>query len=80
MWVVVRGTDAIVVLQPTVTKEKAMLVLSRRRGESIVLEGGITVTVLELTGNFVRLGVDAPDDGMIRWSELVGKEKVDEVV
>lgn len=57
-----------------------MLVLSRRRGESIVLEGGITVTVLELTGNFVRLGVDAPDDVKILRSELVGKEKVDEVV
>ena len=57
-----------------------MLVLSRREGESIVLDGELTVTVLELHGNFVRLGVDAPDNVKILRDELVGKERIDEAV
>jgi len=60
-----------------------MLVLSRREGESIVLwpaDVEIKVTVLELHGNFVRLGIDAPDSVKILRDELVGKEPVDEAV
>jgi carbon storage regulator len=37
-----------------------MLVLSRRIGEQIVIEGGICVTVVGVKGNQVRLGVTAP--------------------
>ena len=57
-----------------------MLVLSRREGESVVLDEAITVTVLELHGNFVRLGIDAPDNVKILRDELVGKERIDEAV
>ena len=80
MWVALAAGSSIVAQQPTATKEKAMLVLSRREGESIVLDGEITVTVLELHGNFVRLGVDAPDNVKILRDELVGKERIDEAV
>ncbi len=37
-----------------------MLVLSRQPGEKIVIDGGITVTVLKVHGNRVTLGVEAP--------------------
>ena len=37
-----------------------MLVLSRKEGESITIEGGITVTVLSQQGENVRLGIEAP--------------------
>ncbi len=37
-----------------------MLVLSRRQGESIVIGGEIVVTVIEVRGGQVRLGIDAP--------------------
>ncbi|MCI0682886.1 MAG: carbon storage regulator CsrA [Gemmataceae bacterium] len=37
-----------------------MLVLSRRIGEQIVIDGNITVTVVEIKGSQVRLGVSAP--------------------
>ncbi len=37
-----------------------MLVLSRRLGEEIVIDGYINVTVVGIKGNRVRLGVDAP--------------------
>ena len=57
-----------------------MLVLSRRVGEKIEIDGGITVTILELRGNLVRVGIDAPENVKILREELVGKEKVDEAV
>ncbi len=37
-----------------------MLVLSRKVGEVIVIDGGVTVTVLEMKGQRVRLGIGAP--------------------
>jgi len=39
-----------------------MLVLSRKRHESIVIDDRITVTVIEVIGNKVRLGIEAPRD------------------
>jgi carbon storage regulator len=53
-----------------------MLVLSRKYGESIVIDGGITVTVLKMKGTVVQLGIDAPRDVSIRRSELrkLGRE------
>ena len=48
-----------------------MLVLSRRVGEKIVIDGNITVTVLEFSGSRVRLGFDAPQDVRIRRNEIV---------
>jgi carbon storage regulator len=47
-----------------------MLVLSRKFGESVVIDGGITVTVLKVKGNVVQLGIDAPREVSIRRSEL----------
>ena len=37
-----------------------MLVLSRKKNESIVINNDITVTVVEIRGDKVRLGIDAP--------------------
>lgn len=37
-----------------------MLVLSRKKGESIVIDGDIRITVLSSTGGQVRLGIEAP--------------------
>ena len=38
-----------------------MLVLSRRIGETVVIAGGIRLTVVAITGNKVRLGINAPE-------------------
>jgi carbon storage regulator len=38
-----------------------MLVLTRRVGEVIVIEGGIRVTVVSIRGDKVRLGITAPE-------------------
>lgn len=45
-----------------------MLVLSRKSGGEISISGGITITVLKITGNRVRLGVVAPAEMPIRRS------------
>lgn len=47
-----------------------MLVLSRKPGEKVVIGEGITVTVLEIVGRRVRIGVEAPDDVRVLRGEL----------
>jgi carbon storage regulator len=48
-----------------------MLVLSRRLGESIVIGDDVVVTVLEVRGDVVRVGVDAPRSVQVRRQELL---------
>ncbi|SDS42840.1 carbon storage regulator, CsrA [Nocardioides scoriae] len=48
-----------------------MLVLSRRPGESVTIGDGIVVTVLEVRGDVIRLGVDAPRSIAVHRSELL---------
>lgn len=47
-----------------------MLVLSRRQSESIRIGNDITVTVLAVRGNQVRLGILAPEDVSIHREEI----------
>ncbi len=37
-----------------------MLILTRRVGESVVIDNNIVVTVVEVRGDAVRIGIDAP--------------------
>ena len=48
-----------------------MLVLSRKGGERIVIGEDVTVMVLEVNGQRVRLGVVAPDDVPVHRAEVV---------
>jgi carbon storage regulator len=48
-----------------------MLVLSRKIGERIVIQDNITVEVLQIIGNRVRLGVTAPSGIPILREELL---------
>ncbi len=47
-----------------------MLKLTRKTGESIIIGDDIRVTVLNINGNQVRIGIDAPDDVIILREEL----------
>jgi len=47
-----------------------MLVLTRKSGESIVVGEDVVITVLEVKGGQVRLGVEAPKDVTIHRSEV----------
>ena len=51
-----------------------MLVLARRRNEGIVIGEGIKVTIVEVRGNQVRLGIEAPKDVRVLREELTGAE------
>jgi carbon storage regulator len=48
-----------------------MLVLSRKIGERIIINDSITVEVLQIVGNRVRLGVSAPEGVPIMREELL---------
>jgi carbon storage regulator len=52
-----------------------MLVLSRRIGEELVIDGNIRVMVVAVKGNTVRLGIAAPPIVHVVRSELVGKPR-----
>ena len=47
-----------------------MLILSRKKGQSLVIGGNIELTVVEVSGDKVRLGINAPSDVSVLRAEL----------
>ena len=47
-----------------------MLVLSRKKNESIIISDDIIVTVIEIRGDKVRLGIEAPKDISVHRREV----------
>jgi len=47
-----------------------MLVLSRKKNESIVINDSITLVVVEIRGDKVRLGIEAPKDVSVHRKEI----------
>lgn len=54
-----------------------MLVLTRKIGESIVIGDSISVTVLMIQGDKVRIGVDAPKDVLVNRQEVQDRLRKD---
>ena len=48
-----------------------MLVLSRRAGESIVIGDDVTITILDVRGDVVRVGIEAPRSVKVHRAELL---------
>ena len=57
-----------------------MLVLSRKRNESVVINENIVVTVVEVRGDRVRLGIQAPRDVPIHRSEILAAIQQEQAV
>lgn len=55
-----------------------MLVLTRKLGERIMIGDKIAVTVLQVRGNRVKLGIDAPGDVTVVRGELLPKRPKDQ--
>ena len=47
-----------------------MLVLSRKKNESIIIDENIVVTIVEIRGGKVRLGIEAPRDVTVHRREV----------
>jgi len=50
-----------------------MLVLARKKGQSIVVNGDTEVTLLQIQGDQVRLGITAPKHVLVQRKELLGR-------
>jgi carbon storage regulator len=52
-----------------------MLVLTRRIGERIVIDGDIEVMIIKCSGGQVTLGIDAPEEVDIVRAELLAQQE-----
>ena len=63
------------------TRTHAMLVLSRKKDESIMVGDNIKLTIIEIRGDKVRIGIEAPRDVTVHREEIykiVKKEKAEQ--
>ncbi|AMA46503.1 carbon storage regulator CsrA [Pseudomonas entomophila] len=54
-----------------------MLILTRKTGETIVINENIRVTVLAVKGNQVRIGIEAPEDVPVHRHEVQERIKAE---
>ena len=47
-----------------------MLILTRRVGESVMIDKDVVVTVLGIRGNQIRIGIEAPKDVEVHREEI----------
>jgi carbon storage regulator len=56
-----------------------MLVLSRKLSQEILIGSDITITVVRIEGNHVRLGIEAPPGVSVLRDELISRQQRTEV-
>jgi carbon storage regulator len=64
----------------TISKEmEAMLILTRRVGETLMIGDEVTVTVLGVKGNQVRIGVNAPKHVAVHREEIYDRIRQEQI-
>jgi carbon storage regulator len=56
-------------------RRRHMLVLARKIGEEIIIDEEICITIVDIRGDRVRLGITAPRDTRIDRREIHGRRK-----
>jgi carbon storage regulator len=54
-----------------------MLILTRRAGETVMIGSDVTITVLGVKGNQVRIGINAPKDVAVQSGERGRDERIE---
>jgi carbon storage regulator len=54
----------------SVQEAAVMLVFSRKKNEQIIIDGNIVITVVEIRGDKVRLGIEAPKEVPVHRREI----------
>jgi carbon storage regulator len=65
-------------IQAKEARSRIMLILTRRVGETVMIGNEVTVTVLGVKGNQVRIGVNAPKDVAVHREEIYERIKSEE--
>ena len=55
-----------------------MLILTRRAGETVMIGSDVTITVLGVKGNQVRIGINAPKDVAVHREEIYERIKAEQ--
>ena len=56
-----------------------MLILTRKIGESLMIGAEVTVTVMAVKGNQVRIGINAPKDVVVHREEVYDRVKHEQI-
>ena len=58
------------ITKPSRTKDRTMLVLSRKKDEKIIIGDNIAIMIVDIQGDKVRLGIEAPRDVTVHREEV----------
>jgi carbon storage regulator len=56
-----------------------LLILTRKIGESLMIGAEVTVTVMAVNGNQVRIGINAPKDVAVHREEVYDRIKIEKM-
>lgn len=59
----------------SILREVCMLILTRKVGENLLIGDNISITVLSVRGNQIKIGVDAPKDVSVHREEIYHRIK-----